>query len=104
MSGEATTPKQLDIFYNTTHLEGNELKTRRISAGRQCNLILNFFKENPQGYFTPFEVSQYCNLHGAPITSIRRALNTLTQEGFLVKTDRMREGDYGVQNHTWKLA
>jgi Fe2+ or Zn2+ uptake regulation protein len=104
MSETSIAPKQLDIFYNTTHLEGNELKTRKISAGRQCSLILNFFKENPSGYFTPFEVAQYTNLHGAPITSVRRALNTLTQEGLLVKTDRMKEGTYGVQNHTWKLA
>lgn len=96
--------RQLDIFYNTTHLSGDELKTRKISAGRQCSLILNFFKENPQGYFTPFEVAQYANLMGAPITSVRRAMNTLTQEGLLIKTDRMREGQYGVSNHTWKLA
>jgi hypothetical protein len=106
MSGENTNqaPKQLDIFYHTTHMSRAELTERRHNAGKQCLAILGFFKDNPNGLFTPFDVAQFCNLNGAPITSIRRAMNTLTQEGHLVKTDLMKEGQYGVQNHTWKLA
>jgi hypothetical protein len=97
------TATQLDIFYNTTHLDPAELKLRKQVAGRQSIQILNFFRDNPQGFFTPFEVQTYANMQGAPITSIRRAMNTLTAAGYLVKTDQMKEGEYGTANHTWKL-
>jgi hypothetical protein len=100
---EEAGPRQLDIFYNTTHLDPAELKIRKQVAGRQGEQILKFFRENPQGFFTPFEVQIYANMQGAPITSIRRAIHTLTGAGYLVKTDRMKEGEYGAQNHSWKL-
>jgi hypothetical protein len=97
------TAKQLDIFYNTTHLDPAELKIRKEIAGKQSETILKFFRENPNGFFTPFEVYSYANLLDTPITSIRRAMHTLTHAGYLVKTDRMKEGEYGAANHTWKL-
>lgn len=102
--GNKVTDPQLDLFYNTTHMTPAELKIRRMNAAYQNGRILKFFEDNPQGFFTPFEVQQYSGLEGVPITSIRRALNTLTQAGYIVKTDKMREGDYGAMNHTWKKA
>ena len=72
------TGAQLDLFYNTTHLTAAELKIRRQDVRYQNGRILKFFEDNPEGYFTPFEVQDYSNLKGVPITSIRRALNTLT--------------------------
>lgn len=98
------TDPQLSIFYNTTHMSESELQIRRVAASRQNTLILRFFQDNPQGYFTPFEVQKYSTLNATPITSIRRAINTLTDAGLLIKTDRMKEGEYGAMNHTWKLA
>lgn len=98
-----TTDHQLDLFYNTTHLNGSALREKRIAAGRQNRMILDFFNGNPEGFFTPFEVQNYANLKATPITSIRRALNTLTGAGLLVKTEHMRAGEYGTLNHTWKL-
>ena len=95
---------QLDLFYNTTHLEGEELKIRKQGISYQNSQILKFFRENPSGFFTPFEVQLYANLQNTPITSIRRAVNTLTQAGYLVKTDHMKAGQYGAMNHTWKLS
>ena len=98
------TGAQLDLFYNTTHLTAAELKIRRQDVRYQNGRILKFFEDNPEGYFTPFEVQDYSNLQGVPITSIRRALNTLTAAGLIIKTDRMRQGAYGTVNHTWKKA
>jgi hypothetical protein len=95
---------QLDLFYNTNHLSAAELKERRKDAEGQCKIILDFFKGNAQGVFTPFEVQMYAGMVKTPITSIRRALNTLTAAGKIVKTEIMRNGEYGVRNHTWKLA
>ena len=95
---------QLDLFYNTTHLTNEELKVRRRAISYQNGQILKFFKENPTANFTPFEVQLYTNLDRVPITSIRRAINTLTQAGLLIKTNHLRQGDYGAMNHTWRLA
>jgi Fe2+ or Zn2+ uptake regulation protein len=104
MTRKAIPEAQLDIFYNTTHLAYAELKKRKQVAGRQSSQILSFFSDNPEGFFTPFEVWQYANMKGAPITSIRRAIHTLTHAGYLVKTDQMKEGEYGTANHTWKYV
>jgi hypothetical protein len=95
--------KQLDIIYNTTHMSSDELKRRKVIAGKQSQQILHFFQDNPKGFFTPFEVQIYANMQGAPITSIRRAMHTLTANSLLVKTDHLKEGEYGTPNHTWKL-
>ena len=94
---------QLDLFYNTNHLSAAELKESRKDAEGQCKIILDFFKGNTQGVFTPFEVQLYAGMVKTPITSVRRALNTLTAAGKIVKTEIMRNGEYGVRNHTWKL-
>jgi hypothetical protein len=108
MKNEANTTqagtRQLNIFYNTNHLSGKELRARKQGVNYQNIHILKFFKDNPEGYFTPFEVQTYTGLERVPITSIRRALNTLTAAGLIIKTDHMRQGDYGAINHTWHLA
>jgi hypothetical protein len=97
------TPVQLDIFYNTTHLSKEDLLKRKSAARGQCLEILKFFRENPAANFTPFEVQEYAALNHLPITSIRRAINTLTTAGLIVKTNTMKPGEYGANNHTWKL-
>ena len=93
---------QLDLFFNTVHLSEEEHRKRCIEVGRQNGKILRFFQENPRANFTPFEVWEMAAMKHMPITSIRRGINTLTQAGYLVKTDIMKDGDYGVKNHTWR--
>lgn len=95
---------QLDLFYNTNHLTDDQHRSCIENARKQNGRILGFFRDNPSGFFTPFEVQYLANLKHIPITSIRRAMNTLTRGGYLVKTDRMKEGEYGAPNHTWKKA
>ena len=95
---------QLDLFYNTTHLTPSDLTIRRRNTRYQNGKILKFFEDNPSVFFTALEVQLFAHLESTPITSIRRAINTLTQAGLLIKTDHMREGDYGAPNHTWRKA
>ena len=95
---------QLDIFYNTTSLGGEELIRRKREIKGQNELILDFFRKNPGVCFTPFEVQKLAGLVNTPITSIRRAINTLTSAGYLEKTETMKPGEYGAINHTWRLA
>jgi len=101
MSGSAV---QLDIFYNTTHITGDDLKIRRIKADAQSRLILAFFKMHPGELFTPFEVLKELNYDPMQITSVRRSITDLTQASLLVKTNTMKQGSLGAPNHCWRLA
>jgi hypothetical protein len=95
--------RELDLFYNTTNLSDPYLKECQIRNGSQNWIVLNFFQENPGISFTPFQVKLYTGLIRVPITSIRRAITTLTNLGFLVKTNTMREGELGAKNNTWRF-
>jgi hypothetical protein len=90
------------VFYNTTNLSGNDLSESVADAQKQQKLVETFFRKYPNQKFTPFEVHKALNIN-APITSIRRAITNLTNEGILVKTDEKRIGQYGKPNYTWTL-
>lgn len=93
----------INKFFNTTNLKGLDLKKREMRAGSQNKLILDYFKANASFLFTPFEIQKALNLDRTPITSIRRAMTTLTELGYLIRTDTMRNGDYNEPNHCWKF-
>lgn len=99
---------QLELFHNTTCLEGSALRRREIRAGSQNEKILEWFRQHPGKLYTPFDIIKYCfdgyGYFKAPITSIRRAMTDLTKLGYLVKTEEKRPGEYGELNYCWKLA
>ena len=92
------------MYYNTTNLTGAELQTERTSAMKQDEAILNLF-QNPDfvNGLSPSEAWEILNVRW-PITSIRRAINTLTNAGKLEKTPRKRVGVFGKKEHVWRLA
>jgi hypothetical protein len=94
---------QLDIFYNTASLIGRDLVLHELKAGTQNAIILQLFKARPEWLFTPFQVKDILCLDKTPITSIRRAMTTLTDLGYLVKTKTRKMGEYGELNYCWKL-
>ena len=91
-------------YHNTTNLQGEELKKAKRNAFTQEEVILDIF-EDKEVRLTPSDVwTMYCSeFKEAPLTSIRRAITGLTGKGKLVKTDKMREGEYGRLEHCWKL-
>ena len=95
--------KILGQYFNTIGLKGKELKVREFRTGTQNKLILDCFKERPGMELTPFEVRVMTHQIYTPITSIRRAMTTLTDMGYLVKTQTRKLGEYGELNYTWKL-
>ena len=92
---------QLNIFHNTIGLDPSESARMRERIRGQNRKILDFFRDNPAGKFTPFQVADMANIT-APITSIRRGITDLTTAGYLVKTKHMKPGQWGVNNHTWQ--
>lgn len=91
-------------FYNTNSETGSELKSSINKSKHQEEIILAFFKKHPDKEFTPFEVQEAVGLDGVPITSIRRAITNLTDDGRLEKTDTQRKGVYGKKNFCWRLS
>lgn len=93
-----------NIFYNTIGEIGEILERSKIAVNGQNLLILKYFLSYPIGIFTPFEIQEkVLELRSAPVTSIRRGMTNLTNDGFLIKTDIQRKGRYGKANHCWKL-
>lgn len=93
---------QLDLYYNTTGENGNKLVQNKAKVSTQNQKILNFFTENKYSDFTPCEIWIAFGQQW-PLTSCRRAITTLTDLGFLIKTENKRKGFYSEMNFTWKL-
>lgn len=89
------------MYYKTTNLTTIELKAEKENALTQEAKIRDLMVLGKK--YTPFEVQDLYNAiyKAVPITSVRRAMNTLTNDGFLVKLVGMRQGIYGKPNHTW---
>lgn len=93
----------LTRYHNTTGLTGDTLARQTVKTGTQNWRILQFFREHADWEWTPSEVWQRLNLPGVPLTSIRRGITDLTEMGYLVKTDTMRDGLYGKPEGCWML-
>ena len=53
-------------------------------------------------YFTPSMVRSHVFNDEVPLTSVRRAMTNLTDDGHLVKTDRQFPGPYGRPEFGWR--
>lgn len=95
---------QLDIFYNTTHKEGEELKVSRSRVKGQTEKILRFFEQHPRTWFSPWDVYFHMGQQ-MMITSVRRSITTLTDAGKLEKggKENRKTGHAGETNYTWRL-
>jgi hypothetical protein len=91
----------IEDYYNTNNEKGVVLQNSRRQARTQQERIRMYMQCWPNRLFTPFEIQEQI-LSGTPITSIRRAMTNLTDDGHLIKTDTKKVGKYGKANHTWK--
>ena len=91
-------------FYNTISLKGDELKEAEEKAETQEDKVLDFFQRHSRWHYTPWEVRRLVFAgSNVPITSVRRAINNLTDAGKLEKTDEKRVGPYGKPSYAWAL-
>jgi len=91
---------QLSIFYDTN--KSHKISGNRVKADNQGKKVLSFFKANPASYFTPFDIQKLC-MPDTPITSVRRCMTDLTNNGYIVKSDKRKMGDFGELNYMWTL-
>lgn len=95
--------QQLDIFYNTVNIKGSPLRAIKNKIRGQNKIIYDYFKSHPHDLLTPCQVHMLVFQEVIPITSVRRAMNTLTKMGKLAKTSAKKLGKYGVVNYCWRL-
>lgn len=66
-------------------------------------MILEYFEKYYGREFSPPQIQEALSLYNTPITSIRRSITNLTNEGKLFKTKNQVKGIYDKPNYTWKL-
>ena len=88
-------------FYNTIGENLDELSHSIAKCKTLEAKILKCFDY----YETSLSPSMVLNMTKlrCPITSIRRAMTNLSNEGKLVKTNKKVKGLYGKQEHLWRL-
>ena len=93
-------------FYNTIGETPEELAVSIAKAkSQEAKIIkcLEFYESKyPNLRFGPSMVLSMTGLK-CPLTSIRRAMTNLSNEGKLIKTHVKMEGMYGKQEHLWCL-
>lgn len=92
------------MFYNTIKQTGQLLLNFRERAANQNDIVLYVFQKQQQP-LTPFEVQNILEKKGYswPITSIRRAITSLTDDGKLRKLEALKNEMYGKPNHQWEI-
>jgi len=88
-------------FYNTNQESLSEASDSSAKAAKQSDVILALFEMTK----TPMSPSMVYKALGQewPITSIRRAMTNLTDDGEIVKTQKTTKGIYGKKEHLWAL-
>ena len=90
------------IYYDTTHEPKNELKRSREIAAKQETIIYGAFVARKDHNITPSEIWKEVFEQRIPLTSVRRAITDLTDQGLLIKTKIKRIGHYGKREHAWQ--
>ncbi len=94
-----------DTFYNTINLAGKELSDAQQNALTQEQRILRWFiGEGVYFSFGPSAVRNCVFDQNTPLTSVRRAMTSLTGRGDLVKLEHTTIGTYGKPEHLWTVA
>jgi hypothetical protein len=93
--------KAIGVFYNTTKESSKELEASKEKARTQNQLLLDRLPINKE--FSAWTIFNQ-NMLGVhtPITSIRRALNTLESQGKIEKVGK-RIGNLDKTEFTYKL-
>jgi hypothetical protein len=90
-----------DSYYNTTGMSGRELQEAEGKASTQEDRIIAFYETASSFLYTPSEICKHVFDSSVPLTSVRRAMTNLTDQGRLVKSIKKREGIYGRMEHCW---
>ena len=89
------------MYHNTTESTGGELRFFAEAANSQEKKIFRFLSKNAGRHFTPSDIWAAVFDRRVPLTSVRRAITNLTNEGHIEKTSIQRGGPYGRPEFCW---
>ena len=92
-------------YHNTTDLQGAQLDLLIESAKKQNEEVLDIAKSLK--VFTASSIHEYMLLKNSikpPLTSVRRALNTLEKVHKVIKTGQKRKGIYSREENIYTLV
>lgn len=89
-------------FHNSTGEIGQIIENLRTVAKSQKEAIRKFFKDRGSVSFTASEVHWLMPFNC--ISSTKRAISDLKNEGFLIKTDIKVIGEWGKPTHKYKMS
>lgn len=101
MNGQANI---FESYHNSGKETGKLLAIYSDIAKKQDIAVLRFFQANVGRSFTAAEVYEKLKKKGEPLTSYRRAITNLTDEGYLTDTRAKRMGHLGRKTTTWTLT
>lgn len=101
----------MNNYHNTTKLKGQELSRSKTNADKQDRCLREFFSKR-KGKYTAWQMGNTYLLYNhlsefisSPITSIRRSINTLYNEGFIERCERTDKfSPYGAKEYSYKRA
>lgn len=91
------------VIHERDPLLPEESARLRRSARSQEERISAWFQRHPAARLTAWEVSWEIFRDNEQITSVRRALNTLANQGELCKYEETKPGPLGVRCHVYGL-
>lgn len=96
--------KRRGSYYVTTRMTLADGFQAVQSAAKQDEAILALYRS--RGALSPSDVLALCESAGKrwPLTSIRRAITTLTTDGLLIQLEAQKRGPYNKPEHLWILA
>ena len=99
-------PRQRRTYYPTTPLTAAQMAEAIATAEQQDAAVVAIFRRHAGQMLTPSRVWEIGRAHGSRwlLTSVRRSITTLTDDGVLVKTPVTAIGPYGRPEHAWRLA
>lgn len=95
---------QTALFYNTTHLDGDELKGEVLRAKSLQELVHQFFQNNPKKGFVWSDVTTSLGVEFAQYGSVKRCLTNLMNDGKLYKSTNVKNSIFGKKAHFYFLV
>ena len=93
------------MYYNTTYEKGTPLVSFEQKAESQTLIVQELFKAHRRLSASRCYVMYCTRTKGnTPITSIRRAITNLANEGTLQKTNKKQKGIYGRMEHVYEIV
>ncbi len=92
----------METYFNTTNQKGNQLAQAVEAASTQQEIIKSLYTKQKR----PLSASQVLNILNlnCPITSIRRSITNLKNEGTLEKTEHTIKGMYGRAEYQYIIS